>query len=144
MFPEGRMFDFLIVGVVALIVVGPKDLPVLMRKVGQFMARVRGMAGEFRAGFDEMGRHAELDALRRDLDALRTGATSSVGLSAMGFRAGSGGHKVFDDIETGLKGRDSQVRSPSSDDLAARAASTSSATSTPAERAPAVAAEATP
>ena len=37
MFPEGRIFDFLIVGVVALIVVGPKDLPVLMRKLGQFM-----------------------------------------------------------------------------------------------------------
>ena len=55
MFPEGRLFDFLIVGAVALIVVGPKDLPVLMRKVGQFMARVRGMAAEFRASLRRAG-----------------------------------------------------------------------------------------
>ncbi len=72
MFPEGRLFDFLIVGAVALIVVGPKDLPVLMRKVGQFMARVRGMAAEFRASFDELARQSELDELRREVQALRT------------------------------------------------------------------------
>src|SRR6185312_11865706 len=71
MFPEGRLFDFLIVGAVALIVVGPKDLPVLMRKVGQFMARVRGMAAEFRASFDELARQSELDELRREVQALR-------------------------------------------------------------------------
>jgi sec-independent protein translocase protein TatB len=72
MFPEGRLFDFLIVGAVALIVVGPKDLPLLMRKVGQFMARVRGMAAEFRASFDELARQSELDELKREVQALRT------------------------------------------------------------------------
>ena len=72
MFPEGRLFDFLIVGAVALIVVGPKDLPVLMRKVGQFMAKVRGMAAEFRASFDELARQSELDELRKEVQALRT------------------------------------------------------------------------
>jgi sec-independent protein translocase protein TatB len=44
MFPEGRIFDFAIIGVLALIVVGPKDLPVLMRKVGRFVAHMRAMA----------------------------------------------------------------------------------------------------
>ena len=72
MFPEGRLFDFLIVGAVALIVVGPKDLPVLMRKVGRFMARVRGMAAEFRASFDELARQSELDELRREVQAMRS------------------------------------------------------------------------
>jgi sec-independent protein translocase protein TatB len=72
MFPEGRLFDFLIVGAVALIVVGPKDLPVLMRKVGRVMARVRGMAAEFRASFDELARQSELDELRREVEALRS------------------------------------------------------------------------
>jgi|SRR5579872_2326159 len=71
MFPEGRLFDFLIVGAVALIVVGPKDLPVLMRRVGQFMARIRAMAAEFRASFDELARQSELDELRKEVDALR-------------------------------------------------------------------------
>jgi sec-independent protein translocase protein TatB len=72
MFPEGRLFDFVIVGAVALIVVGPKDLPLLMRKVGQFMARLRGMAAEFRASFDELARQSELEELRREVNALRT------------------------------------------------------------------------
>src|SRR5208283_2883499 len=70
--PEGRIFDFLIVGAVALMVVGPKDLPLLMRKVGQFMAKVRGMAAEFRASFDELARQSELDELKREVQALRT------------------------------------------------------------------------
>ena len=109
MFPEGRIVDFLIVGVVALIVVGPKDLPILMRKVGQFMARMRGMAAEFRASFDEMARQSELDELRKEVDALRSGATSSVGLGALGLGADSGVHKVFDDIGAGMRGGEAQM-----------------------------------
>ena len=73
MFPEGRILDFVIVGVLALIVVGPKDLPILMRRVGQFMARMRAMAAEFRASFDEMARQSELDELRREVEAMRSG-----------------------------------------------------------------------
>ena len=84
MFPEGRLLDFVIVGAVALIVVGPKDLPLLMRKVGQFMARVRGMAAEFRASFDELARQSELDELRREVQALRTGRPMDYAAQAMG------------------------------------------------------------
>src|SRR5471032_761859 len=73
MLPEGRMLDFLILGVIALIVVGPKDLPILMRKVGQFVAKMRGMAAEFRASFDELARQSELDELRKEVEALRHG-----------------------------------------------------------------------
>jgi sec-independent protein translocase protein TatB len=71
MFPEGRALEFLIAAVVALIVVGPKDLPILLRKFGQFMAKLRGMAAEFRASFDEMARQSELDELRKEVEALR-------------------------------------------------------------------------
>src|SRR5476651_1104656 len=84
MFPEGRLLDFVIVGAVALIVVGPKDLPLLMRKVGQFMARVRGMAAEFRASFDELARQSELDELRREVQALRTSRPIDYATQAMG------------------------------------------------------------
>jgi len=84
MFPEGRLFDFVIVAAVALIVVGPKDLPMLMRKVGQFMARVRGMAAEFRASFDELARQSELDELRREVQALRTTRPMDYAAQAMG------------------------------------------------------------
>ena len=50
---------------------GPKDLPLLLRKLGRWMARLRGMANEFRSGFDELARQAELDELKKEVDALR-------------------------------------------------------------------------
>src|SRR3569623_1665839 len=85
MFPEGRFFDFAIVAVLALIIIGPKDLPVVMRKVGQFIARMRGMAAEFRASFDEMARQSELDDLRKEVEALRNLRPSTVAANAMGL-----------------------------------------------------------
>jgi sec-independent protein translocase protein TatB len=71
MLPEGRWLELMIAAVVALVVVGPKDLPILLRKLGQFMARVRSMAAEFRASFDEMARQSELDELRKEVEAMR-------------------------------------------------------------------------
>jgi sec-independent protein translocase protein TatB len=61
----------LIVLVVALVVVGPKDLPRLMRTLGGWMAKARGMADQFRKSFDEMSRQADLDDLRAEIQALR-------------------------------------------------------------------------
>src|SRR3954452_9236163 len=61
----------LIVLVVALVVVGPKDLPRLMRTLGRWMAKARAMADQFRKSFDEMSRQAELDELRKEIAALR-------------------------------------------------------------------------
>jgi sec-independent protein translocase protein TatB len=61
----------LIVLVVALVVVGPKDLPRLMHMLGRWMAKARAMADQFRKSFDEMSRQAELDELRREIEALR-------------------------------------------------------------------------
>jgi sec-independent protein translocase protein TatB len=80
MLPDLSPAHILIVIVVALIVVGPKDLPMLLRKIGQFMGRMRGMANEFRASFDEMARQSELDELRKEVEAMR--AASQVGLPA--------------------------------------------------------------
>ena len=70
------MLDFslshiLIVLIVALVVVGPKDLPRLMRIAGQWMAKARRMADEFRKSFDEMARQSELDELRKEIENLR-------------------------------------------------------------------------
>jgi sec-independent protein translocase protein TatB len=72
MFPDLSWSHMLLVLVVALVVVGPKDLPKLMRKMGQWTAKARGMADQFRRSFDEMARQSELDELRKELDELRT------------------------------------------------------------------------
>lgn len=73
MLPEVGATEYLVIAIVALIVIGPKDLPVLMRRMGQFVAKLRGMANEFRASFDEMARQSELDDLRKEVEAMRRG-----------------------------------------------------------------------
>lgn len=72
MFESIGFSEMLLIGIIALVVVGPKDLPLLMRKAGQMMNRVRGMAADFRASFDDMARQAELDELRKEVEALKT------------------------------------------------------------------------
>ena len=71
MVPGLSLEHIVILGIIALVVVGPKDLPLLLRKLGQWTARLRGMAQEFRTGFDELARQAELDELKREVEALR-------------------------------------------------------------------------
>jgi sec-independent protein translocase protein TatB len=71
------MFDLfswshiLILLVVALVVVGPKDLPRLMHMAGKWAGKARAMASEFRKSFDEMARQAELDELRKEIEELK-------------------------------------------------------------------------
>ena len=57
--------------VVALVVVGPKDLPRLMHMAGKWAGKARAMANEFRKSFDEMARQAELDELRKEIEDLK-------------------------------------------------------------------------
>lgn len=57
--------ELLIVAVVALVVIGPKDLPRVMRTVGNWAAKARGMARHFRSGLDTMMREAELEEMEK-------------------------------------------------------------------------------
>ena len=57
--------ELLIVALVALVVIGPKDLPNVMRTVGQWVGRARGMARHFRSGIDTMIREAELEEMEK-------------------------------------------------------------------------------
>jgi sec-independent protein translocase protein TatB len=71
------MFDLfswshiLILLVVALVVVGPKDLPRLMNMAGRWAGKARSMAAEFRRSFDEMARESELAELRKEIEDLK-------------------------------------------------------------------------
>src|SRR6187551_989362 len=52
--------EFLVVAIVALLVIGPKDLPKAMRFLGKWVGKARGVARQFRSGFDTMVRESEL------------------------------------------------------------------------------------
>ncbi len=67
------MFDLtssklLILGIVALIVVGPKELPLLLRTVGKYVGMIRRQAAEFRSQFDEAMRDSELEQIKKDVE----------------------------------------------------------------------------
>jgi sec-independent protein translocase protein TatB len=57
--------ELMLVAIVALLVIGPKDLPRAMRFVGQWVGRARGVARHFRSGFDEMVRQAEMEEMEK-------------------------------------------------------------------------------
>ncbi len=60
--------ELLVIAVVALVVIGPKELPGLLRTWGKWMAQMRGMAAEFRGHVDEMVRQSELDDVKKQLE----------------------------------------------------------------------------
>src|SRR5579862_8348778 len=106
MFFEGKALEFLLAAVVALVVVGPKDLLILLRRLGQFMAKLRAMAAEFRASFDEMARQSELDELRKEVEAMRKGQLADIEAHAPEM------NKAFDEISQGLSDVGVQLNSP--------------------------------
>ncbi|MDR6113352.1 MULTISPECIES: Sec-independent protein translocase protein TatB [unclassified Sphingomonas] len=57
--------EFLLVAIVALVVIGPKDLPKAMRVVGYWVGKARGVSRQFRQGFDNMVREAELEEMEK-------------------------------------------------------------------------------
>ena len=66
--------ELLIIGVVALIVVGPKDLPKMLRTLGQYAGRAKGIAREFQRSMDDAARQADIEELsdiKKGLDDMR-------------------------------------------------------------------------
>ena len=66
--------ELLLVAVLAIVFVGPKDLPRLMRTLGQYMAKMRGMAREFQNSFEDLARESELEELRKQVADMRESA----------------------------------------------------------------------
>jgi sec-independent protein translocase protein TatB len=77
------MFNFgwgelLLIGIVALIAIGPKELPTVLRTVGQALGKVRRMANEFQGQFQEALREADVADLKKQADDLKSSFTDSV------------------------------------------------------------------
>jgi sec-independent protein translocase protein TatB len=64
--------EMLVIAVVMIVVVGPKDLPGMLRTFGRTTAKLRVMAGDFRKQFDEALKEAELDEVKKSVDGLRS------------------------------------------------------------------------
>lgn len=83
------MAELLVIGVVALIVVGPKDLPILFRRVGQFVGKAKGMAREFSSAMNQAADEAGVSDIKKSLDVASNpvkSATDSVKDAAKSFQ----------------------------------------------------------
>src|SRR5947207_5152638 len=69
--PWGKL---VIIGVVALLVIGPKELPAVLRQLGQYMTKIRRMAAEFQGQFQEAMREAEMAELKQHFDTIQDAA----------------------------------------------------------------------
>ncbi|CCD95397.1 putative sec-independent protein secretion pathway component TatB [Bradyrhizobium sp. ORS 375] len=67
--------ELLVIGVVALIAIGPKELPGVLRMVGQWMGKARRMASEFQGQFQEAMREAEMADLKKSFDEVKEAAS---------------------------------------------------------------------
>jgi sec-independent protein translocase protein TatB len=77
------MFDFgigstelIVLGIIALIVIGPRDLPKVLRTLGQVMSKVRGLAREFQGHIEEAARDTGLDELKKDISKATSGVSA--------------------------------------------------------------------
>jgi len=71
MIPQFGFAEIVVLALLAIIVVGPKDLPKLMRTLGGFMAKVRAMGQEFKDAFDDMDAEDEIAQMRKEIEELR-------------------------------------------------------------------------
>ena len=124
------MFDItssklLILAIVALIVVGPKDLPILLRTVGKYLGMIRRQAAEFRGQFEEVLREAELDELKKSFEDVGREMRSTVE---------QGSTAIDSHIETAQLGVDTALEGVTSDASAAPAKTDDLALPAPPER----------
>jgi len=75
--------EFVVIAIVALIAIGPKELPGVLRMVGQWMGKARKMAAEFQGQFQEAMREAEMADLKKSFDEVKEAATGFAGGNVM-------------------------------------------------------------
>ncbi len=71
MIPQFGFAEIVVLALLAIIVVGPKDLPKLMRTMGGFMAKIRAMGQEFKDAFEDMDAEDEIAQMRKEIEELK-------------------------------------------------------------------------
>jgi sec-independent protein translocase protein TatB len=75
--------ELVVIGIVALIAIGPKELPTVLRTLGQYMAKVRRMASEFQGQFQEAMREAEMADLKKQAEDLKSSVSDLTNFDPM-------------------------------------------------------------
>jgi sec-independent protein translocase protein TatB len=116
--PDIGFMELLVIGIVALIVVGPKDLPVMFRKAGQAMGNVRAMARQFTRAMEDAAGESGMKDISRDLRNITN--PRKMGMDAI--------NKAFDDIDPTKFAEGSETRRLAEEKAAAQKAARTVAT----------------
>lgn len=81
--PQLGLPEILVLSVLALLVIGPKDLPRFLNSAGKMVGKARRLADEFRQGISQMAREAEMEDMRREIENLKTASGANEMSSAM-------------------------------------------------------------
>jgi sec-independent protein translocase protein TatB len=92
--------ELVVIGIVALIVIGPKELPTVMRTAGEWMGKIRRMASEFQGQFHEAMREAEMVEIKKQAEDLKDSVTSSVAEVTRFFPVADIGKDIEKSFET--------------------------------------------
>lgn len=129
--------EFLLIGVVALIVIGPKELPAVLRTLGQWTRKVRSMAADFQNQFQEAMREAEMADLKKDIDDITSGIKSFDPLKDVRADVEAAGR----DIQSSLEKTPAPVTSATESAQTAASTETAAPVALPSDPAPPPAAE---
>ncbi len=131
--------ELLVIAVVALIAIGPKELPGVLRMVGQWMGKLRRMASDFQGQFQEAMREAEVEGLKKQFDDISNTASSVTNFDPLGDIGKQFETAIDDKPSSGTTQNTppseppASVAAPEPEPLAQDNASTQPAPSTPAE-----------
>ncbi len=81
--------ELLILGIVTLIFVGPKELPVFLRTLGRYAGSIKRQAADFRTQFDAAMREAELDTMKQEVEAMQVSVNAEIMSAKNSFEAAS-------------------------------------------------------
>lgn len=98
MFDIGWM-ELMVIGVVALIVVGPKDMPEMFRQLGRFTAKIRSMGREFSRAMEQAAKESGVDEVRRDLKAV----TNPVSTGMQSLKSAADKFEKWDPVKNAAK-----------------------------------------
>src|SRR5205085_10896156 len=98
--------EFLLIGVVALIVIGPKELPAVMRSLGQWTRKIRSLAADFQNQFHEAMREAEMADLKKQVDDMASDVKQYDPLKEVRADVESIGKDLNKDLDNSLKAPD--------------------------------------
>ena len=117
---ELGMSELLLVGIVSLIIVGPKDLPKMFRVVGKYVGRAKEMARDFQRSFEDAAKESGFEDIRRNFDTVKDFSPNNIAKSTIKINTEVSGQKSLETGETKTNSKKHAVNQDRKEEVNAR------------------------